>query len=204
MERDRRIVSGNRGNISAHRGTIDEAGGRENRTDWKSRESTRSKMAGESSDDTDFDSQQKTERNYFVAGIEQPPFTTHQTKYFFSMSPPRDVIGPRDEGGERGGGEGSQSNPATPLRGQCSVEALKQSMSIDWGLQRKHGQQTAGGWCLLASLLFYVLPYYYGPLLLLLLLILSLLLRLLLLLLLPLLLYCYYYSCCHYCCNGIH
>ena len=33
----------------------------------------------------------KTEASYFVSGIERPPFTTHQTKYTFCVSPPVDA-----------------------------------------------------------------------------------------------------------------
>ena len=31
----------------------------------------------------------KAEKSYYVSGIERPPFTTHQTKYFFSISTPQ-------------------------------------------------------------------------------------------------------------------
>jgi len=96
----------------------------------------------------------KTERNYFVSGMEQPPFTTHQTKYCFSMSKPQTSTARHIEGEARqklvgqplavpprGGSAGSRSTPVTPIRGPSSREAMKQSMSFDYGMPSPPSKQ---------------------------------------------------------------
>jgi len=85
----------------------------------------------------------KSERSYYVSGIERPPFTTHQTKYVFSVSSPH----------VSGGHPGSMSptlqllqkvstkcSPPTPLRGESSREAMKH----DWDLEQwEQGSHTS-------------------------------------------------------------
>jgi len=95
----------------------------------------------------------KTEKNYFVSGIEQPPFTTHQTRYFFSMSTPQTMGAKRGEAVPEGRPSstrkvenvgGVKSTPVTPQRGQSSHEAMKQSMSYDWGLAARQNDSRGG------------------------------------------------------------
>ena len=102
----------------------------------------------------------KTEKRYYVAGIEQPPFTTHQTKYIFSMTSTSQAEG----SSSRGGTLSSQSftphsslrppgsarvwpggkpvlPPVTPQRGVSSREALKQSISCEWENHSRRGSR---------------------------------------------------------------
>lgn len=82
----------------------------------------------------------KSERSYYVSGIERPPFTTHQTKYVFSVS------SPHVSGGHPGNVSptlqllqkaSTKCSPPTPQRGESSREAMKQSaMMHDWDLEQ--------------------------------------------------------------------
>ena len=76
----------------------------------------------------------KSEKNYFISGIERPPFTTHQTKYTFSVSPPKFS---QDYSSASSYQQG-KSIPPTPQRGYSSREAMKQ----DW--QPQQGDSNMG------------------------------------------------------------
>lgn len=68
---------------------------------------------------------ERTERNFFVSGIERPPFTTHQTKYTFSVSPPQ-------SGNTRPpvGRYSAPNSPIVPVRGNSSHEAVVRTRTI--------------------------------------------------------------------------
>ena len=73
----------------------------------------------------------KSEKSYFVSGLEKPPFTTAQTKYTFSVSPPKYSNGisgkpPPSPGPLRAS---APSSPLVPVRGS-SKDAMVRSRSV--------------------------------------------------------------------------
>ena len=77
---------------------------------------------------------ERTEKNYFVSGIERPPFTTHQTKYTFSVSPPQSGSAKPPVGRYS-----TPSSPIVPVRGNSSHEAVVRTRTIS-----THDHQTNG------------------------------------------------------------
>ena len=85
----------------------------------------------------------KAEKSYFVSGVERPPFTTHQTKYTFSVSPPKQASTQPDYAQNSYGANvmsskpppspgpiGRSSAPNSPLipsRGPSSKEAVNRT-----------------------------------------------------------------------------
>ena len=75
------------------------------------------------------DHAERSEKNYFVSGIERPPFTTHQTKYTFSVSPPQS--GTTRPGNKPPVGRFSApGSPVVPVRGVSSQEAVVRTRTI--------------------------------------------------------------------------
>lgn len=68
----------------------------------------------------------KSEKNYYVSGIERPPFTTHQTKYVFKVSSPH--AAPTRPNDPRPG-------PPTPKR-VSSRGAIRHSLVHDWAIDK--------------------------------------------------------------------
>lgn len=76
----------------------------------------------------------KSEKNYYVSGIERPPFTTHQTKYIFKVSTPHTPYASPD-GGRPGIRPNAKPGPPTPKRAS-SRGAMRQSLVHDWALDQ--------------------------------------------------------------------
>ena len=82
----------------------------------------------------------KSERSYYVSGIERPPFTTHQTKYVFRVSSPH--VSGRHPGNMSPTLQllqkaSTKCSPPTPLRGESSRDAMKQSTMVhDWDIEQ--------------------------------------------------------------------
>lgn len=98
----------------------------------------RSASAVESSD-------YKTEKKYYVSGVERPPFTSHQTKYTFSVSPPKSSDGaiknkPPPAPGQLG--RSAPTSPIIPQRGvssQSAVQSRSKSATREWTTGRTGG-----------------------------------------------------------------
>ena len=88
----------------------------------------------------------KAEKSYFVSGVERPPFTTHQTKYTFSVSSPKHRTVQQQQQPEYAqnsyganvaskpppspgplGRSSAPNSPLIPARGQSSKEAMARS-----------------------------------------------------------------------------
>ena len=89
----------------------------------------------------------KAEKKFFVSGIERPPFTTHQTKYTFSVSPPKLSNGSLKNKPPPSpclGRSSAPNSPIIPARGQSSKEAVMRtrttsvSSNKDW---ESHGRK---------------------------------------------------------------
>ncbi len=87
----------------------------------------------------------KTEKTYFVSGLERPAFTTHQTKYVFSISPPKQssfsetYTVKSKPPPSPGMGQSAPTSPIIPLRGTSSKEAVMRSRTITPDWQPTHG-----------------------------------------------------------------
>lgn len=78
---------------------------------------------------------QKSEKSYWVSGLERPPFTTHQTKYTFSISPPKHSVTnteaylgnvtAKPPPSPAPGRSSAPGSPTIPQRGTSSREAVK-------------------------------------------------------------------------------
>ena len=76
---------------------------------------------------------QKTEKSYFVSGLERPPFSTAQTKYTFSVSPPKSSltngISGKPPPSPMLGRASAPSSPLIPVR-SSSRDAMVRSRSV--------------------------------------------------------------------------
>ena len=75
------------------------------------------------------DHTERSEKNYFVSGIERPPFTTHQTKYTFSVSPPQSGTA-RPGNKPPVGRVSAPGSPVVPVRGSSSQEAVVRTRTV--------------------------------------------------------------------------
>ena len=87
-------------------------------------------------------STEKSEKTYFVSGLERPAFTTHQTKYVFSVSPPKSSTA-RSEGGKPSLSPEPtpppQYQPMIPQRSSSrEFMARQRSLRQEWG---SHGRK---------------------------------------------------------------
>ena len=76
----------------------------------------------------------KSEKKYYVSGVERPPFTTHQTKYTFSVSSSKDNAG-RSKPPPSPSPALGRSAPASPIIPQRSV-AKESSMNRSQSMNR--------------------------------------------------------------------
>ena len=89
-------------------------------------------------------STEKSEKTYFVSGLERPAFTTHQTKYVFSVSPPKSSTAKTEGSGKPPVSPEStpppQYQPVIPQRTSSREFMARQlTMRQEWGLHgRKH------------------------------------------------------------------
>ena len=87
-------------------------------------------------------SAEKSEKTYFVSGLERPAFTTHQTKYVFSVSPPKSSTAKTDRSGKTLSPEPTPP-PLYPIIPQRTSSrefmARQRTMRQEWGSHgRKH------------------------------------------------------------------
>ena len=87
----------------------------------------------------------RTENRYFVSGVERPPFTTHQTKYTFSVSPSSTLMSKPPPSPGVGGQPMTPSSPQIPVRGTSSHEAVQSRTSQrDWSSQCRSKTKSDG------------------------------------------------------------
>ena len=77
----------------------------------------------------------RAEKSYFVSGVERPPFTTHQTKYTFSVSPPKpagngESIRAKPPPSPNLGRSSAPNSPVIPQRGASSREAVARTRTM--------------------------------------------------------------------------
>jgi hypothetical protein len=90
--------------------------------------------------DSYHDSSLSSEKSYWVSGLERPPFTTHQTKYTFSVSPPKPAVASHltetvttiksKPPPSPIGRISAPTSPIIPTRGTSSREAVARSRSL--------------------------------------------------------------------------
>lgn len=85
----------------------------------------------------------KSEKSYFVSGLERPPFSTAQTKYTFSVSPPKSAtmngISGKPPPSPALVRASAPSSPLVPIR-SSSKEAVVRSRSVtrEWTSSNRH------------------------------------------------------------------
>ena len=84
--------------------------------------------------------QYKTEKKYYVSGVERPPFTTHQTKYTFSVSSSKDGTRSKPPPSPAPLGRSAPASPIIPQRSQSSRDAMIRSQSMN----REYGRGVIG------------------------------------------------------------
>ena len=90
----------------------------------------------------------KSEKRFFVSGLERPPFTTHQTKYTFSVSPSSTLMSKPPPSPGVGGPAGrpiTPGSPQIPVRSSSSHDAVRsRTTQRDWSPHGRRQKEDEG------------------------------------------------------------
>lgn len=101
-------------------------------------------MKSPSPERVDLQDQYKTEKRFFVSGLERPPFTTAQTKYTFSVN---DSVASKPPPSPGLGRPTTPGSPQIPVRGNSSHEAVQRSRTTqrDWNRSSSKNEEFIPG-----------------------------------------------------------